>query len=133
MSIASRLKLAATPPQPCAWMTVGSGFPASDLSENSSACSLTPSLTMLAVRKSILSGALNSAAGAGPSLAGSGGRVEGACVGVCCGACRTVATPLAPSAEIIAEQIMNLTTDLWVSKIHLLEWGGCCRVVAVLL
>src|SRR5215510_2311412 len=61
-------------------MIVGSGLPASDFSEKSSAFSRTPSLMMFAVRKSILSGALNPVAGCCGAAAGSGGRVvEGCC------------------------------------------------------
>src|SRR6266508_2669592 len=61
-------------------MIVGSGLPASDFSEKSSACSRTPSLMMFAARKSILSGALNPVAGCCGDAAGSGGRViEGCC------------------------------------------------------
>src|SRR5262245_19247657 len=60
-------------------MIVGSGLPASDFNENISACKRTPSLMTLAVRKSILSGALNvRAACCCGAAAGSGGRA------VCC-------------------------------------------------
>jgi hypothetical protein len=102
-------------------MIVGSGFPASDLSENNSACSRTPSLVTLAARKSMLSGALNWAAVTGANLAGSGGRVEDGCVGVCWDDCCAIAA--LPEASVTAQAMlmMNLTTDLAPSKIHLLE------------
>src|SRR5215510_10572933 len=69
-------------------MIVGSGLPASDFSEKSSACSRTPSLMMFAVRKSMLSGALNPLAGCCGDAAGSGGRVV---VGCCAGEALIVA------------------------------------------
>src|SRR5262245_8624564 len=60
-------------------MIVGSGLPASDFSEKSSACNRTPSLMTLAVRKSMLSGALNPDVDCCGAAAGSGGRVVAGC------------------------------------------------------
>src|SRR5262245_55210066 len=73
-------------------MIVGSGLPASDFNEKSSACSRTPSLMMFAVRKSMFSGALNPPDGCCGDAAGSGGRVvAGCCPGATLIAARIVA------------------------------------------
>src|SRR5262245_7427407 len=102
-------------------MMVGSGLPASDLSEKSSAWSRTPSLIILAALKSMLSGALYCAASAGPVLAGSGGRVCWAVGWDDWPACWACALLLAPSARPTARLTITLTTDLLVTKIDLLE------------
>src|SRR5215471_1915403 len=77
---------------------VGSCLPASVFRERSSACSRTPSLMTLALRKSMLSGALKVLAGPGRAAAGSGGRVGLVC---CANALR--ATP-----QSAIERIMSL-------------------------
>src|SRR2546428_5445690 len=81
-------------------MIVGSGLPASDFSEKSSACSRTPSLMIFAARKSMFSGALNPAAGCWGAAAGSGGRVVAGC---CAGAALSVAKIVTIKTRILIE------------------------------